>query len=72
MTTIYYGVKEEGVVTVKIFNSLGQEITTLVNEKKEVGYHYVEWNAAGLPSGIYFYRINTGKFTETRKMMLMK
>lgn len=71
-TTIYYSVKEEGVVTINIFNSLGQAITTLVNDKKEVGYHYAEWNAASLPSGMYFYRINIGEYTETRKMMLMK
>jgi len=71
-TTIYYGVKEEGIVSVKVFNSLGQEVATLVNDKKEVGYHYAEWNAVGLPSGMYFYRINAGDFTETKKMILIK
>jgi len=71
-TTIYYGIQEPGNVTVKIFNTLGQEIVTLVNERKEVGYHYVEWNAANLPSGVYFYKIQSGHFAESKKMMLTK
>lgn len=71
-TTIYYGVKSDGPVSIKVFNAVGQEVATLVNERKEVGYHYVEWNAAGMPSGMYFYRIKTADNTETRKMTLMK
>jgi hypothetical protein len=71
-TTIYYGIQEPGNVTIKIFNTLGQEIVTLVNERKEIGYHYVEWNAANLPSGVYFYKIQSGHFTESKKMMLTK
>jgi hypothetical protein len=71
-TTIYYGVKENAHVNIKVFNALGQEVATLVNDLKEVGYHYAEWNAAGLPSGMYFYRITAGDYTETKKMTLMK
>ncbi len=71
-TTIYYGVKEPSNVTIKIFNTLGQEIVTLVNERKNAGYYYAEWNATGLPSGIYFYRIQSGNFTESKKMILTK
>ncbi|MDP1677381.1 MAG: T9SS type A sorting domain-containing protein [Bacteroidota bacterium] len=71
-TTIYYGLKGPGNVTVKIFNTLGQEIITLVNEWKETGYHYVEWNAASLPSGVYFYKIQSEHFTESKKMILTK
>ncbi|MCK9409340.1 MAG: T9SS type A sorting domain-containing protein [Bacteroidetes bacterium] len=71
-TIISYGVKEEGIVSVKVFNSLGQEIATLVNGKKGVGYYYTEWNAAGHPSGMYFYRFIAGEYSETKKMILMK
>ncbi len=72
MTTIYYGVKEEGIVTLKIYNSLGQEVATLLNARKEVGYHYAEWNASNYPSGVYYYRITNGPFTETKRMVLAK
>lgn len=71
-TTIYYSVKEEGPVTVTIFNTLGQEVFMLVNEKKNVGHHYAEWNAVNMPSGVYFYRISNGKYSETKRMILTK
>lgn len=71
-TTIYYAVKDEGNVNITVFNSLGQEISTLVNDRKQAGYHYVEWNAAGYPSGVYFYRISNGDYVETKRMVLMK
>lgn len=71
-TTIYYSVKEEGTVTLKIYNSLGQEIAALLNERKDVGYHYAEWDASQYPSGVYYYRITNGAFTETKRMVLAK
>ncbi len=71
-TTIYYGIKDPGNVTIKIYNTLGQEIITLVDERKEVGSYYVDWNAVGLPSGIYFYKIQSGNFAESKKMILTK
>jgi hypothetical protein len=71
-TTIYYAVKDAGIVSIKVFNSLGQEICTLVDDSKDAGYHYVEWNATGYPSGSYFYRIINGTFAETKKMILTK
>jgi hypothetical protein len=71
-TTIYYAVKDAGIVLIKIFNSLGQEIQTLVDEQKDAGYHYAEWNAAGYPSGVYFYRITNGSYVETKRMILTK
>ena len=51
----------------KIFNTLGEEIETLVNEEKPAGTYEVNWNAANLPSGVYFYRLQAGDFVETKK-----
>ncbi len=58
--------------TLKIYNSLGAEITTLVNELKSPGTYEVEWNAAGFASGIYFCEMKSGKYSETMKLILMK
>ena len=70
------GRTEEGFVTLKIYDVLGREITTLVNKKQSPGTYTVTFNArsaAGeLPSGIYFYRLKTGNFSETKKMILLR
>jgi hypothetical protein len=59
-------------VTLKVFNLLGQEVATLVDEVKEAGYYSVDWDASDMAGGIYFYRFTAGSFTETRSMILMK
>jgi hypothetical protein len=51
---------------------LGQEVATLVNEKREAGRYEVEFNTSTLPSGVYFYRLQTETFTETKKLLLLK
>ncbi len=61
-----------GNVTLTVYNSLGQAVATLVDGQKEAGEHQVSFNAADLPSGTYIYRISSGNFTETRKMILIK
>ena len=71
-TKITYSVPKSSQVTLKIFNTLGEEIETLVNEEKPVGTYEVNWNAANLPSGVYFYRLQAGGFVQTRKMILLK
>ena len=58
--------------TLKIYDVLGNEVTTLINEYKPAGSYEVEWNASGLPSGVYFYQLKSGRFLETRKMLLLK
>jgi len=59
-------------VTLKVYDVLVNEVATLVNEEKPAGSYEVEFNAAGLPSGIYFYKLQAGSFSETKKMLLMK
>lgn len=71
-TTIAYSLTEPAQVSLKVYDMLGREVTTLVDEYKEAGEHKVEFNANGIPSGVYFYKINAGDVTETRKMTLMK
>lgn len=72
VTVINYIVPEPCFVTLKIYNILGHEIVSLVNEEKPSGNNKVTWNALNLPSGIYFYQMKAGKFIETKKMILIK
>jgi hypothetical protein len=71
-TKINFGVKESGQIKIIVFNSIGEEITILVNEEKEPGVYEVEFNAASLSSGVYFYQIQTASFVQTNKMILIK
>ncbi len=59
-------------ISLKVYDALGREVTTLVNAKQTPGEYSVQFNATGLPSGIYFYTLQTGNFVQTRKMILMK
>lgn len=59
-------------VTLKLYDILGSEIKTLVNEVKEAGYHKYELNASSLPSGVYFYKLTSGSYSSTKKMMLLR
>ena len=71
-TIINYSIPELSLITVKIYDVLGKEVAKLVNEEKAEGTYEVEFNATALPSGVYFYRLQTGNFVEIKKMMLMK
>jgi predicted lipoprotein with Yx(FWY)xxD motif len=71
-TTISYSVSETQHVNLKIFNVLGQVVATLVNEEIPTGTYKVQFNAAGLSSGIYYYRIETAGISETKSMLLLK
>ena len=71
-TNIRYSVPQTTNVVIKVFDILGKEIETLVNEEKPIGTYEIIWNADNLPSGIYFYRLQAGSFVETKKMVLMK
>jgi photosystem II stability/assembly factor-like uncharacterized protein len=71
-TTLRYSIPKSTQVTLKIFNALGEELEILVNDEKSIGTYELNWNASRLPSGIYFYQINTGGFIETKKMIFLK
>jgi hypothetical protein len=71
-TLIIYSIAAQSNVTIKIYNVLGKLITTLVNENKEAGNYQVNFNAAGLSNGVYFYKIQAGNYTATKKMLLLK
>jgi len=72
LTTIKYALPKAGHVKIEIFNVLGQRVRTLFDGNMMAGYHTVRFDAAGLSSGIYLYRISTDSFTGIRKMVLMK
>jgi murein tripeptide amidase MpaA len=81
-TKIQYSIREKQFVTLIIYNILGSEVTTLVNEEKTAGKYEIEFSAKGgttsggnaykLPSGVYFYQLRAGSFVETKKMILIK
>ena len=77
-TTIHYKIpllgedERGGLVTLKIYDILGREIETLVNEQEEPGTYEVTWYASDQPSGVYFYRLTAGNYSETKKMILLR
>ncbi|MBK6538709.1 MAG: T9SS type A sorting domain-containing protein [Ignavibacteria bacterium] len=71
-TIINYELGITNFVKIKVFDALGKEAATLVNEKQNAGSYSVEFNGEGLPSGIYFYKIEAGDFAETKRMVLLK
>jgi hypothetical protein len=72
VTKIRYSIPELCFVTIKVYDILGNKIKTLVSEVKPTGSYEIEFDAAGLPSSTYFYRITAGDFSETKKMLLIK
>ena len=71
-TKINFSVPKSGFVTIKVFDVLGREVATLVNENKPVGNYSIHFNANKLTSGIYFYGMESGSFLQTKKLVLMK
>jgi hypothetical protein len=71
-TTITYELPRTSHVSLTVYDMLGREVSVLVNEKKEAGVHEVEFNGSALASGVYLYRLTTGAFTQTRKMIVVK
>ncbi len=71
-TTINYELAKSSVVKLSVYDVLGRAITSLVNEEKPAGRYSVKWDATGVSSGVYFYRLQTGTVVETRRMLLVR
>jgi hypothetical protein len=71
-TNIKYSITKSGLVTLKIYNVLGQEVATLVNQDQRPGNYVVDFNASNLASGVYMYRLESGNYSLTKKMVLLK
>ncbi|MCG6915023.1 T9SS type A sorting domain-containing protein, partial [bacterium BMS3Abin03] len=71
-TIIKYSIPNLSQVKLVVFNLLGEEIKTLVNDEKPAGMYEVTWNADNLPSGVYFYQLRVRDFVETKKMILLR
>ncbi len=72
ITNINFSIPQKSKVELMIYNTLGQRVTTLINQEKEAGSYKLTFDAANLPSGVYFYRITAGNFIETKKLILLK
>lgn len=71
-TTIRYSISSAELVSLKVYNIIGQEVATLVNEVKQAGRYAITWNASGMASGVYYYKLKSGKSVETHKLVLLK
>ncbi|MDZ7317409.1 MAG: T9SS type A sorting domain-containing protein, partial [candidate division KSB1 bacterium] len=71
-TTIEFALPKDGKVKLVVYDVLGRQVASLIDAKLEAGIHSVSFNAADLPSGVYFYRLQTNEKTLTQKMMLIK
>ena len=72
VTTIQFSLPSKSFASLKIFDVLGKEVTILISEKLPAGEYSRQWNGAGLPSGVYFYRLQAGSITETKKLVLLR
>ena len=72
LTSIQYAISSRQFVKLTVYDLLGREIETLVNEEKPVGTYEVTWYAEQLVSGVYFYQLKAGDFVQTRKMILLR
>jgi hypothetical protein len=71
-TVIAYQLPNEGTTTLRVYDMLGREVATLVNERQGAGHHMVRFDGSSFSSGVYFYRLTSGQKTETRRMQLLK
>jgi hypothetical protein len=70
--TFEYSLGESAMVTLKIFNQVGQQVAVPVNEQQAGGRHHVQWNAEGMPAGVYFYTLTAGKQAYSGKVIVLE
>jgi hypothetical protein len=71
-TTISFNLPSRSFVSLKVYNLLGKEVASIVSKILSTGNYTRQWNAVGMPSGVYFYRLQAGSFTETKKLLLLR
>jgi len=71
-TTFAFSIPKKSFVSLKVYDVIGREVATVVSEQLNEGNYTQQWNASGLSSGVYFYRIQAGNFVETKKLILLK
>jgi hypothetical protein len=71
-TRISFSLPSKSFTSLKVFDALGREVAVLLSDELPAGTYSEQWNAAGLPSGVYFYRLQTGSFVETKKLVLLR
>jgi len=72
VTNVEFGISDLGFVSLKVFDALGKEVKTMVNEIRPAGNYEVRFDGSGLPSGVYFYKLEAGEYIETKRMILIK
>jgi hypothetical protein len=70
--TIKYGLPKSSDVRLSVFDMLGREVSVLVNERRDAGVHEVKFDGSSLASGVYFYRLQAGDFTQTKRLLLLR
>ena len=71
-TTIEFSLPQASHTPLKVYDVVGEEVATLVNEESNVGTHTTQWNATDMASGVYFYRLQAGDFVDTKKLLMLK
>jgi Secretion system C-terminal sorting domain len=71
-TSISFGLPAQSFVSLKVFDLIGKEVATLVSDELPAGNYTRQWNAADMPSGVYFYRLQAGSFNKTQRLILLK
>jgi hypothetical protein len=71
-TTIEFSLPQASHTTLRVYNMVGEEVATLVSEELNVGKYTTQWNASGVASGVYFYRLQVGDFVATKKLLLLR
>jgi hypothetical protein len=71
-TTLRFHISDYGFASLRVYDVLGREVATLVTSVLDPGPHYVQWDASGVASGVYFYRLNVGDFVQTKRMLLLR